>query len=343
MIDWEGEMARGVPLGLMERHYIAIGIRKGLSNRAIAEWIGRHHSVVSREIVRNGGREKYWSYQAQGRASDQRRRPKPRKLLTNPGLWEAVLAGLRKRWSPAQISARLRVEHPGDQAWWVSAETIYQTLFVQAKGQLRADVAAALRRGRVRRRPRSRSAQVGGRISDKVLISQRPAEAADRAVPGFWEGDLIVGKDGGSQIATLVERQTRYLMLVRIPHDRTAERVAPLLARRMVELPDLLKNSLTWDQGSELADHAIFTIKTGMPVYFCDPHSPWQRGTNENTNGLLRQYFPKGTDLSGYTQAELDAVADQLNDRPRKTLDWRKPTEALNKLLLLDSGGALTS
>lgn len=334
-------MARGVPLQMMERHAIRKGINSGLSNRAIASMLGRHHSVVSREINRNGGREKYWSFEAERRAVEQRRRPKDRKLVTHPRLWSAVLAGLQKKWSPEQISARLREDYPTDHAMWVSTETIYQTLFVQARGELRAEVKAALRSGRIERRRRSRLTNAAGKIKDMVLISDRPAEADDRAVPGFWEGDLIIGKDVGSQIATLVERMTRYVVLVRIPYDRTAERVARQLARKMRVLPNLLKNSLTWDQGGEMAQHARFTIATGMPVYFCDPHSPWQRGTNENTNGLLRQYFPKGTDLSGYTQTQLDAVADELNDRPRKTLGWRKPTEVLNQLML-DSGGALT-
>jgi IS30 family transposase len=299
--------------------------------------------VVSREISRNGGRDVYWSFAAEQRAVDQRRRPKQRKLLTRPELWGHVLAGVRKKWSPEQISARLREDYPDDHAMWVSAETIYQTLFVQAKGQLRAEVKAALRSGRIARRPRCRLTQAASkvRIKDMVLISDRPVEAEDRAVPGFWEGDLIIGKDHHSQIATLVERTTRYVLLVRIPYDRTADRVGRLLAQKMTHLPQLLKNSLTWDQGVEMAEHAQFTIKTGMPVYFCDPHAPWQRGTNENTNGLLRQYFPKGTDLSHYTQTQLDAIADELNDRPRKTLAWRKPTEALNKLLL-DTDDALT-
>jgi transposase, IS30 family len=334
-------MARGVPLRVVERHLIKAGIVRGLSNRAIAAWIGRHHSVVSREIVRNGGRAAYWSFAAERRAVEQRRRPKPRKLLTDGVLWTLVRSWLRKRWSPEQISIRLRMEYPTDQAMWVSAETIYQTLFVQAKGELRAEVRAALRSGRLRRRPWSETRSRTDRIKDMVMVSERPPEAEDRAVPGFWEGDLIVGKNHASQIATLVERMTRFVMLVRIPYDRHADRVGARLASTMKRLPDFLQGSLTWDQGLEMADHATFTIKTGMPVYFCDPHSPWQRGTNENTNGLLRQYFPKGTDLSAYTQAELDAVADELNDRPRKTLGGLKPTEVLNNLLL-DSGGALT-
>jgi IS30 family transposase len=282
MLDWEAWMARGVPLNLMERHAIKHGLIKNLSNRVIAASIGRHRSVVDREINRNGGRERYWSFDAHRRAAEQRRRPKPRKLMTNQRLWAEVRRGLQRKWSPEQISIRLRLDHPANQAMWVSAETIYQTLFVQAKGELRAEVKAALRRGRLQRRPRSQPRASNG-IKNMVLISERPPEANDRAVPGFWEGDLLVGKDNASYIATLVERTTRYVLLVRIPYDRSADRVAMLLAAKMNTLPDLLRHSVTWDQGSEMAAHATFTMKTGMLVYFCDPHTPWQRGTNENT------------------------------------------------------------
>ena len=337
-------VARGLPVQPMERELIRLGIKREMSARAIAEWLGRHHSVVAREIARNGGREGYRALGAQWRADHVKKRPKVRKILAFPELEHAVLEGVRHKWSPVQIARRLRVEHPRDQAWWVSHETIYQTLFIQAKGTLRAEVRQALRQGRIRRRPRSRASQgVGqiGKIKDMVLISERPPEAEDRAVPGFWEGDLIIGKDNASQIATLVERTTRYVELVRIPYDRNAERVAHLLSKKMNTLPELFKNSVTWDQGKEMTQHLRFTMATGMPVYFCDPHSPWQRGSNENTNGLLRQYFPKGTDLSGYTQQELDAVAAELNDRPRQTLGWLKPAEVFTKLLL-DSGVATT-
>jgi IS30 family transposase len=215
-------------------------------------------------------------------------------------------------------------------------------LYLQARGELRTQLKVALRQGRTRRVNRSRTTVARGKIPDMVNISERPAEAEDRAVPGFWEGDLIIGKGGKSQIATLVERASRYVMLVRIPYDRTAQRVATLLAQKMETLPDFLRHSVTWDQGKEMAAHANFTIKTGIDVYFCDPHSPWQRGSNENTNGLLRQYFPKGTDLSGHTQAELDAIADELNDRPRETLGWLKPTEVLNEFLVEASGAPTT-
>jgi IS30 family transposase len=309
-------VARGVPLSIVERTQISLGIGWGESARVIARSLGRDPSVISREIARNGGRERYAAMAAEYGAERFRVRPKPRKILADPVLEGAVWAGLRRRWSPRQISARLRRDYPHDHAGWVSHETIYQTLFLQAKGTLRQEVKDALRRGRIARRPQTRAAATRGKLPDMVLISERPAEAADRAVPGFWEGDLLIGKDNASQIATLVERTTRYVLLVRIPHDRTAERVARALARKMNTLPGLFKNSITWDQGKEMSRHAKFTLATGMPVYFCDPHSPWQRGSNENTNGLLRQYFPKGTDLSDYTQAHLDAVADELGRPP---------------------------
>jgi len=339
--DGSGEVARGVPLHAMERELIALGIKQGMSFREIGAWIGRRHSVVSREVNNNGGRDQYWPLKAERRAVRLRKRPKERRILANPRLDAEVSRGLAKKWSPRQISCRLRLDHPRDHSLWVSHETIYQTLFLQAKGAMKREVQQALRQGRIKRRPRSRASAVRGKIKDMVLISDRPAEAEDRSVPGFWEGDLIIGRDRASQIATLVERQTRYVILVQIPHDRSAERVARLLAKKMNTLPGLFKNSITWDQGKELSRHAEFTIATDMPVYFCDPHSPWQRGSNENTNGLLRQYLPKGTDLSIYRQDELDAIADELNDRPRETLGWLKPTEVFNKLLL-DSGGALT-
>ncbi len=260
----------------------------------------------------------------------------------NTRLHDAVRDGLAQRWSPRQVSRRLREDFAAADTMRVSHETIYQTLYLQARGELRTQLGLALRRGRTRRVNRSRSTAARGNIVGMVNISERPVEAQDRAVPGFWEGDLIIGKGGRSQIATLVERTTRYVMLVRVPYDRTADRVAIVLAQKMVTLPEFLRNSITWDQGKEMAAHASFTVATGIPVYFCDPHSPWQRGSNENTNGLLRQYFPKGTDLSVHSQADLDAVADQLNGRPRETLTWKNPTEKLNELLV-QAGGALTT
>ena len=298
--------------------------------------------MISREVARNGGRAGYRAVPAEQRAVAGRARPKDRVLAVNGALHDAVREGLAAKWSPRQVSRRLRLEFPDNQAMRVSHETIYQTLYLQARGELRTQLVLATRRGRTRRVNRSRATVSRGNIVGMVNISERPVEAADRAVPGFWEGDLIIGKDGRSQIATLVERQTRYTMLVRVPYDRTADRVAIVLAQKMATLPEFLRNSITWDQGKELAAHARFTVATGIPVYFCDPHSPWQRGSNENTNGLLRQYFPKGTDLSVHSQAELDAVADELNGRPRETLNWRNPTEAFNGLLIGASGAPTT-
>ncbi len=325
-----------------EREVISRELRVEGSFRDIGRLLGRNHSVVAREVGRNGGRAQYRAVPAQRRSAVTRTRPKEHTLVACQRLHDEVNAGLAKRWSPRQISERLKVDFPAQDTMRVSHETIYQALYLQARGELRTELKLALRRGRTRRVPRTRPAVARGTIPGMVNISERPAEAEDRAVPGFWEGDLIIGKASGSQIATLVERSTRFLMLVRIPYDRTAERVAIQLARKMETLPEFLRGSITWDQGKEMAAHAKFTVATGIPVYFCDPHSPWQRGTNENTNGLLRQYFPKGTDLSGYTQAALDAVADELNDRPRKTLEWLKPTEALEKLLIA-AGGAPTA
>jgi transposase, IS30 family len=321
------------PLRPEERETISRELSQGTSAREIGEILGRHHSAISREIARNGGREEYRAVEAQRRCDEQRARPKERKLLASPRLHDAVNEGFKQKWSPEQISKRLRDDYPDDEGMHVSHETIYECLYLQARGELRTQLKLALRRGRTRRVKHSRTPVTRGKIRDMVNISERPKEAEDRAVPGFWEGDLIIGKGNKSQIATLVERTTRFLMLVRIPYDRNAERVAYLLGKKMETLPQFLRNSVTWDQGKEMARHADFTIATGIPVYFCDPHSPWQRGSNENTNGLLRQYFPKGTDLSLHSQAELDRVAAELNGRPRETLGWRKPVEVLNDLL----------
>jgi transposase, IS30 family len=325
---------RGTELVAEERETISRRLAAGDSFRAIGRRVGRSHSVVSREVKRNGGRLAYRAICAQRRADDNRTRPKPRLLEVNEALHDAVNAGLRQDWSPQQISKRLREDYPDDDTMRVSHETIYESLYLQARGELRTQLKIALRQGRTCRVSRSRPAVTRGKIRDMVNISERPAEAVDRAVPGFWEGDLILGKGGKSQIATLVERVSRFTMLVRIPYDRTAKRVSILLGQKMEHLPEFLRKSVTWDQGKEMAEHANFTVKTGIDVYFCDPHAPWQRGSNENTNGLLRQYFPKGTDLSGYTQAELDAIADRLNNRPRQTLNWKKPTEVFNTFLV---------
>ncbi len=321
------------PLTFEEREVVSRELSRGCSARAIGRLLGRHHSTVAREIERNGGAVGYRAVSAQRRCEQNRRRPKRRKLEELGRLHDAVNSGLAQRWSPKQISARLREEHPDDEDMSVSHETIYTYLYLQARGQLRTQLTIALRQGRARRVNQSRPAVARGTILDMVNISERPVEADGRAVPGFWEGDLIVGKGNKSQIATLVERSSRFVMLVRIPYDRNAERVAYLLAKKMETLPELMRKSVTWDQGKEMARHAKFTVRTGMPVYFCDPHSPWQRGSNENTNGLLRQYFPKGTDLSLHSQEELDRVAVELNGRPRQTLKWRKPVEVFNDLL----------
>jgi IS30 family transposase len=326
-------MGRREQLTIEEREVISRELGRNRSARFIAKALGRHHSVISREIERNGGEKVYRAVEAQARCDALRARPKERKLVVSPALHDAVNAGLAEKWSPKQISERLATDHPDDESMRVSHETIYECLYLQARGELRTQLTVALRKGRARRVNRSRTTVARGQIVDMVNISERPKEADDRAVPGFWEGDLIVGKGNRSQIATLVERTTRFVMLVRIPYDRNAEKVAYLLARKMETLPEFMKKSVTWDQGKEMARHAKFTVATGMPVYFCDPHSPWQRGSNENTNGLLRQYFPKGTDLSLHTQDELDKVAEQLNGRPRQTLGWAKPVEVFNDLL----------
>jgi transposase, IS30 family len=326
-------MSGAEPLCAQERETISRELSRGNSARCIGKLLGRHHSTIAREIERNGGAADYRALDAQDRYELFTTRPKERKLVASSRLHDAVNEGLEQKWSPEQISARLDEEYPDDPEMKVSHETIYQTLYLQAKGELRTELTLALRQGRARRVPRSRAALSRGKISGMVNISERPAEADDRAVPGFWEGDLIIGKGGKSQIATLVERTSRVTMLVRIPYDRRAERVTALLAKKMETLPEFLRNSVTWDQGKEMARHAEFTVRTGLPIYFCDPHSPWQRGTNENTNGLLRQYFPKGTDLSLHTQKELDRVAAELNGRPRKTLGWQKPIEVFDKLI----------
>jgi IS30 family transposase len=290
---------------------------------------------VTREVKRNGGRTQYRAWKAHRLAGERARRPKPLKLVDNPLLAAVVEQGLEQCWSPQQIAGRLRMEHPHDPHWWVSHETIYRSLFLQGRGGLRHELLAALRSGRTRRRPRGRHANGRGKLTDMVMISERPAEVDDRAVPGHWEGDLIIGtRDGHSHIGTMVERTSRFVMLLHLPDDRRAETVRNAIARKIQRLPDALVRTLTWDQGSEMADHAQFTVDTGVAVYFCDPHSPWQRGTAENTNGLLRQYFPRGADYSGLSETDLDLVADELNNRPRKTLDYRTPAEVLNDLIV---------
>jgi transposase, IS30 family len=317
-------------LSLAEREEISRGLRARESLRSISRRVGRAPSTVSREVARNGG-GRYRAWRAERAAAGRGRRPKPAKLALDARLRAAVEAMLRKRWSPEQIARRLRHDYPDEPEMWVSHETIYQSLFVQGRGALRAELRSCLRTGRARRRPQHRAPGTG-EIPDMVLISERPAEIEDRAVPGHWEGDLLIGKAQRSAIATLVERQTRFVMLVKVA-ARTAEAVRTALAGQILTLPEQLRRTLTWDRGSEMSEHVEFTVATGVQVYFCDPRSPWQRGSNENTNGLLRQYFPRGTDLSLFSQAELDDVARELNDRPRQTLGWLKPCEVLAKLV----------
>ena len=325
---WEPSPAR---LSLDERVEIRVGLELGESFTVIAVRIGRATSTVSREVHANGGRELYAPMTAHREAARRARRPKPTKLGANPQLCRRVISELEVLWSPQQIARRLRAEHPGDATMWVSHETIYKSIYVQGRGELRRELARCLRSGRTQRRAQGRIER-RGRIPEMVMISERPAEVEDRAVPGHWEGDLIIGKNGRSAIATLVERSTRYVMLAKVANQR-AETVRTAIVAQITTLPEHLRRSLTWDQGTEMAQHAQFTVDTGIDVYFCDPHSPWQRGSNENTNGLLRQYFPKGTPLSGHSQEHLDAVAAQLNGRPRQTLDWMKPSEKLAELV----------
>ena len=299
--------------------------------REIAAWLGRSPSTVSREIARNGGRERYHSVRAEQRAQYCARRPRASKLSQRPGLLAAVEAGLEEFWSPEQISARLRQDHPDDEEMRISHETIYRSLYVQSRGELRWQLSKKLRTGRRTRRAQGR-VEARGRISEMVPIAQRPPEVDERRVPGHWEGDLLVGAGGRSAVVTLVERQTRFVLLAAL-EDQTTLHVTDVLAERIAQLPAHVARTLTWDQGREMAAHKRFTSQTGIEVYFCDPHSPWQRGSNENTNGLLRQYLPKGTDLSVHTQDDLDQIAASLNGRPRQTLGWMTPAEKMAELL----------
>lgn len=318
-------------LSLEEREQIMLGVERGESAAVIARRLGRSVSTVTRELERNGGRGGYRAARADQRALTFARRPKRAKLARSPLLRGEVERRLGERWSPQQIAARLRLDFPDDPEMRVSHETIYQSLYVQSRGALRRELAKELRTGRAYRKPRG--SRMGGNIRDLVPISERPAEADDRAVPGHWEGDLMIGKAGLTAIATLVERQSRYAMLVRLPEGRTAESVRVALTETILRLPESLRRTLTWDQGKEMAEHTRFTVDSNVKVYFCDPSSPWQRGSNENTNGLLRQYFRKGDDLGAYSQADLDKVADELNGRPRQTLGWLKPSEAFDQLV----------
>ena len=318
-------------LTLADREEITLGLHARESFTAMAARLGKAVSTVSREVAANGGRDGYRAWRAHQRAREQARRPKTPKLAC-PQLAAQVATWLHEWWSPVQISRRLRIEFPGDPMMRVSHETIYQALYVQGRGELRRELARCLRTGRARRRPRGRDGR-SGHIKDMVMISERPAEAGDRAVPGHWEGDLIIGKDCRSAVGTLVERTTRYVLLLHLPQGRDARLVEQAMRQAITALPAALARTITWDQGIEMSRHAQFTIATGIPVYFCDPHAPWQRGSNENTNGLLRQYLPKGTDLSAHDTAALAAIAASLNGRPRKTLAYMTPSEKLTELL----------
>lgn len=320
-------------LSLAEREEISRGVAAEESIRRIARRLGRSPSTISREIARHGGGAHYRASVADAAAWTRARRPKRCRLARYRRLRRVVEQQLCADWSPQQIAVWLRRTYLDDPTMQVSHETIYQALYVQARGALKRELAAHLRQHRAYRRPRAqaRAARGPGRLIGTVSIAERPPSADSRAVPGHWEGDLLVGTVG-TQIATLVERHSRFVVLVRLPKaDSTT--VVDALARRITQLPSALRQSLTWDQGKEMAQHARFTVATDLQVYFCDPHSPWQRGSNENTNGLLRQYYPKGVDLSGVTQRQLDAVARKLNTRPRQTLDWRTPAQALEAAL----------
>jgi transposase, IS30 family len=358
----------GWHLSLAEREEIAEGWAAGLSKSEIARGLGRHRSTIGRELKRNQTlrhpkraprpdgqqwrpgpepgtnrgqnrpqheRLRYRASVAHAKAEQRGRRSKPTKLAGNQELHTEVATRLRKLWSPEQISRTLERDFLDRPEMQVSHETIYQALYVQGRGQLRRELSRCLRTGRAVRRPRRLPDQRKKRttIPDTLLISHRPAEAEDRVVPGHWEGDLIIGKDSGSAIGTLVERSSRFVMLLHLPGQHGAEQVRDAMITAMGGLPEAIRRSLTWDQGKELTRHAEITFALDLPIYFCDPHSPWQRGSNENTNGLLRQYFPKGTDLSRHSRDDLDLVADQLNARPRKTHAWDSPAEVLTRLL----------
>jgi IS30 family transposase len=324
-------------LGIEERRFIAAGRRDGLSLREIGRELGRPHSTISREIARNrAGRNRFYRPEvAQHRTRLRAKRPKPFKLAGNGELARAVEQLLRRRWSPRQVAQKLRRDHPDDPRWWVSAEAIYRSIYVQGRGGLRAELSSYLK---TRRSARKSDPPYRG-LHDKVHFSLRPAEADDRAVPGHWEGDLIIGKNSGSQVGMLTERSTRFTLLFALPTDRSAPTVRDALCQIVARIPHHLRRSLTWDNGTEMGEHVVFTDVTSMQVYFADPGSPWQRGTAEQTIGLIRAYLPKSTDLSGYTQSDLDDISEMLNERLRKSLAWRSPEETYAELLT----GAMTA
>jgi IS30 family transposase len=323
------------PLSFLERCRLEELLEAGHRRTSAAALMGRHRDTINREIARGLTGSGYRAWAGQQVAQDNRRRPKVRKLHANPGLLAEVVARLERHDSPEQIAGRLRLDFPDDPELWVSHETIYQALYVQPRGELARLVKQALRSGRVHRKAQGRNSVDRNRFKDGMIgIAERPVEAEDRAIPGHWEGDLILGSTtSSSAIGTLVERTTGFVVLLHLPDDRTAATLAEAMTAKIPEIPEILRRSLTWDQGSEMALHTKITEATGLPIYFCDPHSPWQRGTNENTNGLLRQYFPKGTDLSFYGPGWLDQVAAELNARPRKRHKWRTPAEELHRLL----------
>ena len=333
----EGRDDQWVPragrLTLEEREEIALGLRMHESMSSIARRLGRSPSTVTREVSLNGGPAHYRIWRAHERARAEARRPKKAKL-SEPVLCAKVTSWLEKLWSPQEIAERLKREHPDDPSMHVSHETIYRSLFVQGRGELRRELTRCLRSGRTSRRAQGRIEKRGS-IPDMVMISERPAEVEDRAVPGHWEGDLIIGAGGKSAVGTLVERTSRFVLLLHLKDDHTASTVETAMREAIMTLPAELRRSITWDQGSEMTNHQSFTVATDVPIYFCDPHSPWQRGSNENTNGLLRQYMPKGTDLSQFSAADLQEIQRSLNGRPRKTLDYMMPEEKLAELVAL--------
>jgi transposase, IS30 family len=320
-------------LSLQDREEISRGLVAGESLREIARRLGRAPSSISREVERGGGRSRYRAAKTHHGAYERARRPKRHKLAAGR-LCDQVITWLGELWSPEEIAKRLRIDFPDDLEMRVSHETIYQSLYVQGRGELRRELARCLRTGRAKRRSRSR-VNGQGHLPGMVMISERPPEVEDRAVPGHWEGDLIIGKNNRSAVGTLVERTTRFVLLLHLPDGREADKVEASMRQAITRLPEELMRSITWDQGKEMANHATFTVATGIPIYFCDPHSPWQRGSNENTNGLLRQYMPKGTDLSLLGPDDLDRIAGSLNDRPRETLGFMKPSERLAELVAM--------